>query len=398
MAQLDPLAVAQDLHEVLKGAALHTADAHGTDLLLVCQDADGGVLGGGQSQHGLQLCIGADPVVMTVGAQQAPVQANLPALSGGDNRQLGSAEIILHKAVLLVQQAHDVQLHQVAALALQRLGAQDHIQLLTGNALGQSLLHLVGGQVDQQVGDHQDGIVLILADGDGNLAAVLLADHTVNGQRHAGPLVLLDATIVMGLEIGDLAVLIQGLGLQVHAGRIHMGSADVCALGQRLGAHNGNHKALAPVVQVDLIPGLDFHTGHGRLEAVLLSLGRGPGGGLPLSLAGVHKSGIALAVGLHFGPLFLAQTNKAILGAAQQRLAEFISVHCSFLQIQDICSCTSLSNNSLPILYIDSVKKQGTSPGIGLPCRCFPGYGCISPGTSFPDAGRQCGCGHSLPK
>ena len=360
MAQLYILAVTQNLHEVLKGMALHTADAHGADFFLVGQNAHGGVLGGRQGQHGLQLGIGADPVVMAVGTQQAPVQAHFPALAGRNHRQLGGAEIVFHNAVLLVQQPHDVQLHQVAALALQRLGTQDHIQLLTGNALGQGLLHLVSGQVDQQIGDHQNGIVLVLADGDGDLAAVLLADHTVDGQGHAGPLVLLDAAIVVGLEVGDFGILIHGLGLQIHPGGIHVGSADVGTLSQALGTHHGDHKALATVVHVNLVAGLDLHTGDSRLEAVLLGLSGSPRGGFPLGLAGIHKSSVALAIGFHFGTVLIRQTCVAVLGAAQQRFAEFIYVHLSFLHNMRFCQCISL-NNSLPILYTDFAKKQGTS-------------------------------------
>ena len=108
LPKLYPLAVAQDLHEILKGMALHTTDAHGADLFLVGQDAHGSVSGGFQIQQGFQLRIGANPVIVAVGTQQAPVQAHLPALAGRDNRQLRGAEVFLHHAVLLVQQAHDV--------------------------------------------------------------------------------------------------------------------------------------------------------------------------------------------------------------------------------------------------------------------------------------------------
>ena len=327
LPKLYPLAVAQDLHEILKGMALHTADAHGADLFLVGQDAHGGVSGGFQIQQGFQLRIGANPVIVAVGTQQAPVQAHLPALAGRDNRQLRGAEVFLHHAVLLVQQAHDVQFHQIRALALQRLGAQEHIQLLAKNPLCQGLLHLIRGQVDQQVGDHQNGVALVLTDGDGYLRAVLLADHAVNGKGHAGPLILFDAAIVMGFGKGDFGILIQGLGLQIQPGRIHMGSADIGALCQRFRTHNGNQEALAPVVQIDLIAGFYLHAGHRGPKAPCLCLPGGPGGGFPLRLAGIHKSGIALAVVFHFLTLLACQLQKAILGAAEQGFTQFFNSH-----------------------------------------------------------------------
>ncbi len=214
---------------MLKVVALHTGDAHGAHLFPIRQDAHGGPLRLVDGEQGFQLRVGADPVVVAVGADQAPVQTHLPAPSGGDHGQLGGLEVVLDQAVLFVQQLHDVQLDQVAALALQRLGSQYHVQLLTLDALGQGLLHLVGSQVGQQVRDHQHGISLVLADGDIDHGAVLAVYHAVDGQGDGGPLVLLNAAVVVGLEVGNLRLLIERVGLYVQPGRIHMGGADVGA-------------------------------------------------------------------------------------------------------------------------------------------------------------------------
>ena len=51
--------------------ALHAADAHGANLFLVRQYAHSSVLGSGQVQDGLQLGVGADPVIVAVGTQQS---------------------------------------------------------------------------------------------------------------------------------------------------------------------------------------------------------------------------------------------------------------------------------------------------------------------------------------
>ena len=324
---------------------------------------------------------------MAVGTQQAPVQAHLPALAGRDNRQLRGAEIFLHHTVLLVQQAHDVQLDKIRALALQRLGAQNHIQLLAEDSLCQGLLHLIRGQMDQQVGNHQNGIALVLTDGDGYLRAVLSADHAVNGQGHAGPLILFDSAVVMGFDKGDFRILVQGLGLQVQPGRIHMGSTDIGALCQRFGAHNGNQEALAPVVQIDLIAGFYLHTGHRGPKAPCFRLPGSPGSGFPLRLAGIHKSGIALAVVFHFLTLLTCQLQKSIPGAAEQGFTQFFSSHIVPPYMVFV----------MLLLYPVPPKRQGISAGSLPGCRNSPEHNHSARRTIAGCAGRQCGCGRILP-
>ena len=304
MAQLYTLTVAQNLHEVFKGAALHTADAHRANLLLVCQNADGGVGGDGvHVEDGLQLCVGAHPVVVTVGCQQAAIQTYLTALAGGHNGQLGAAEIVFHNAVLLVQQLHHIQLHQIGAFALQRLGAQNHVQLLTGNDLAGSLAHLVGCQVNQQVGDHQDGIVLVLADGDGDGGAVLAAHNAVDGKRHAGPLILLDAAVVMCLEESSFVILIERYLLQVKAWGIDMSCCEVNALFDRLCSDNCKDNSLSSVIEIDLIACFKAHSVCEFLESALFSEGDSLCNGFSFDLRIVKECFVILTevkAGLYF--------------------------------------------------------------------------------------------------
>ncbi len=264
---------------------------------------------------------------MAVGADQAPVQAHLPASPGGDHGQLGGLEVRLDQAVLFVQQLHDVQLYQVAAFAHERFGAKDHIQLLALDALGQGLLHLIPSQVDQQIRDHQHGIPFVFADGDSDHGAVLAVHHAVDGQGDGGPLILLNAAVVMGLEVGDLRLLIERIGLDIQPGRVHMGGADVGALAQRLSADDGQGDGLIPVIVVDLVAGLCFHTGGKGLEAQAFRLCHGPGGGFPLGLAGVHKGHVALAVIVHGDPVLGVYPGVAVLGGRQQGLPEFFCGH-----------------------------------------------------------------------
>ena len=181
--------------------------------------------------------------------------------------------------------------------------------------------------MNEQVGDHQHRVGIVLADGDGDDAAVLPVHNTVKGQGHGGPLILLDAAVVVGLEVGDLGILIQGIGLQVHPGRVHMGGADVGTLGKALFAHDGQDDALFTVDIINLIAGVQGHSCHEGLEAVVLGSLGGPGSGLPLGLAGIHEGSVALAVSLHLGTLGLVDTGVAVLGGSQKLAAEFVGGH-----------------------------------------------------------------------
>ena len=320
-------AVAQIVDEGLEGERMHAADAHGADLLLVRQQADGGVLRGVQGQQGHDLVVDADTVVMAVGGQHAPVETHLAALHGGDDGKLGGEEVLLDDAVLLVQQLHDVQLHKLAALTLQGLGAHEDVQLLAGDERTCGLLHLIRGQMGQQIGDHQDGIAVILTDGDGDGGAVLAADHAVERQGHSDPLVLLDASVVMGLQEGQAGILVEGIGLDVDAGGVGVGNADAGALVHALGADNGHHQSLVPVVAVDLVAGLQLHAGDELHEAMFFQLLDGPGDGFPLGLAGIDKRGVAPGVGFHLLPLGGGEVGKAVFGGGQQGFLQFFSIH-----------------------------------------------------------------------
>ena len=101
---------------------------------------------------------------------------------------------------------------------------------------------LLAAQVRQQVVDDKLRVGGIGADLDEDLAAVGADDLAVQLQRDRDPLVLADAAVVVGLEIGQLGVFIEGVGLEVQPRRVGMGRADVRALGQGLAADHGEQK------------------------------------------------------------------------------------------------------------------------------------------------------------
>ena len=87
--QAGALAVAKIPYKGLKAIRLHAGHAHRADFLFVGQDANRRLGGRAQSQQGSQSGKGADPVVVTVSAQKAPVQTHLPAFARRNDGQLG---------------------------------------------------------------------------------------------------------------------------------------------------------------------------------------------------------------------------------------------------------------------------------------------------------------------
>ena len=151
--------------------------------------------------------------------------------------------------------------------------------------------------------------------------------HTVERQRNGRPLVFLDAAVIMGLQVADLGILVQGVGLDVQPGGIHVGGADVRALAQRLGADHGQGDRFIAVVVVDFVAGLGFHAGGEGLVAPFLGLPDSPGGSLPLGLALGHERHVALGVAFHFIPLAVGEPGVAVLGRRQQGIAQFFCGH-----------------------------------------------------------------------
>ena len=106
-----------------------------------------------------------------------------------------------------------------------------------------------------------------------------------------------------------------------------MGGANVGTDAQRLAADNSQHDALTMDMAVNAVTSLQLHTRLQRLESMLLSLSDSPGSCFPLSLAGIDKCSITLAIFFHFPALLRSQTGKTVLGCSQQGFTQFVSSH-----------------------------------------------------------------------
>ena len=106
----------------------------------------------------------------------------------------------------------------------------------------------------------------------------------MEGEGDGGPLVLLDAAVVVGLEEAEFLLLHQGVGLQVQPGVVDVGGLDADPLPDVQGADGAGDQGLAPVVEVHLGPG-----------GVLLA---GDEGDVPRLLQHLHDGGHRLPLGL----------------------------------------------------------------------------------------------------
>ena len=264
---------------------------------------------------------------MAVGADHAAVKAQVPRVGGRDGLKLGGDEILLHDAVFLVQDAHDGKLDAVRAVVV-GLGpaADEDVERFGRDGLVEGFFALLAAQVRQQVVDDELRVGGIGADLDEDLAAVGADDLAVQLQRDRDPLVLADAAVVVGLEIGQLGVFIEGVGLEVQPRRVGMGRADVRALGQGLAADHGEQDGLAAVDGVDLVAGLQGHAVLQRTEARLLGqLHRGDDA-FAFGLRAVKEGLVGLAVGLHRGLIGRAEAVASVFRLVEQRLS-FLFCH-----------------------------------------------------------------------
>ena len=251
---------------------------------------------------------------MAVSPDQGAVQADVAGLYRRDGLQLGGSEVVLHNAVLLVEQLHDGQLYPAGLLLVSDgLAAQQQVQRFSGDGLRQGLLVLSGPQVGQKVRDDQPGLPLLLADADGDLGPVLPDDHAVEGQGDGHPLVLADAAVVVGFEIGQLAVLIEGVGLQVQPGGIDVGRRQLDALREGLLPDVGQHNRLAPVADIELVSGIHGHSRHIGPVARGLRQADGFRGAEAFRLAHVQKALVAGTVVLHGRPAVVGEDVVAVL-------------------------------------------------------------------------------------
>ena len=214
-------------------------------------------------------------------------------------------------------------------LARQRLATEQHVQRFAGNGLAGLLAHLFARKMDQNVGNADHRVVLVLADDHVHQRAVLLGHHAVQGHGTGHPLVLFDAAVIVGVGIGQIGVLVEGVLLEVDAGRVNVCAHDVDAFGQGSFAQMEEHNGLAHAVHIDLVAGLE---GLARLDGIVQVDVTGSFGG---SDGFGHAFALGFAVVQKY-PVFLADLLQLVQGCFVILFPRVGSFHGQYLQFVDI--------------------------------------------------------------
>ena len=254
--QAAPVLESQQLHDEFgEIGRLHAGVSVGPDFLLVREEGRLGLFSRHRLQDGFQVGIGAHPVVLAVAGDQGPVKAHIPALQGRHQFQFRRGEVFLLHPVAVLQERHQGILRLLVPV---RMGADHRLELFPGDPFRQGLLHLVLGHVDQQIRNVEHRILFVHADVHLKGPAVFGVDDPHQGQGQTGPLVLLDAPVVMGAEIHHPVLFMDRVPLQVQPGRIDVGAHDLQSLMDRFPADHRQDAGLALLVPVHLVPGLQL--------------------------------------------------------------------------------------------------------------------------------------------
>ena len=122
-------------------------------------------------------------------------------------------------------------------------------------------------------------------------------------QRLSDPLVLLNAAVIVGIQVGQTLVFIQRILLHVNPGRVDVGTQNVHALAHGLLADDEEHNVLLHPHPVHPVTSLELFTLGNDLIQVTESSCFGQlhsfGNALPLRFAVVQERNIALAQRFH---------------------------------------------------------------------------------------------------
>ena len=82
----------------------------------------------------------------------------------------------------------------------------------------------------QQIGNKEHRVVLVFPNVQFHCGPILFHDNPMKGKGDGHPLVLFHAAIVMGIQIGNPAVLIEGILLDIQPRGIYMCAQDIHSL------------------------------------------------------------------------------------------------------------------------------------------------------------------------
>ena len=184
----------------------------------------------------------------------------------------------------------------------------------------------------QQIGDDKTRILRVAADDHVHRLAGLERHDAVQLQRDRDPLVLLDAAVIVRLEIAQLVRLIHRDLLEVETRGVDVRPRDDTALAQRFLADHGQHQCLSAVILIDLVPRLERHTRHIGHKTAFLSQRDRAADSLALGARLVQPGHVIPAVVLQAQPL----------GGVNPVIAVFLLIEKLFSQVTHVQSPSTI--------------------------------------------------------
>ena len=168
---------------------------------------------------------------------------------------------------------HRVLLGRLLICRNQRAVADENVQILALHHTGALLLQLVLRQMNQQVSHAENRVSGVLTNHNIHHRAVLLHHCAVQRQRYGHPLVFFDTAVIVSIQKGQLAVLKQGVLLNIQPRGIYMRPQNL---------HTGSRPQLADTKQrhrllhahgINLISCLQLHAFGRQLCHVTVTCG-----------------------------------------------------------------------------------------------------------------------------
>lgn len=216
--------------------------AHAADFFLVDQNADARFLKVARLKLRDQAGEGAYAIVVAVAEHHGAVEAQLACAAGGNDLELARKEVLFFHAIFLGEQREHGRFHGFFFRELLEFGflgvflifrlrgraaTCEHVEIFALDNLGGLLLHLVVGEVNEQVGDAEHGVACVFAHVHALNAAVFFRDNAMNGERQRDPLVLLDAAVVMRVEQRQIARFVERVLLDIQTRAVDVRAQNV---------------------------------------------------------------------------------------------------------------------------------------------------------------------------
>ena len=170
----------------------------------------------------------------------------------------------------------------------------------------------------EQVGNAEYRVVFVLAYVYCYFSAVSLDDNAMQRERNGRPLVLLDAAVVVGLEVSYLVLFVERVLLHVEARGVDMSRNQVHAVLNGLLADNSQDNGLLAVEVENLVAGLVLVLRTELNESARLRHLHDLGGSLALSLCDVQERLVALAELIALLQFLLGHAENCVLLVRKQ--------------------------------------------------------------------------------